>query len=378
MRVADVWRARAGYRGMAVAVRTLLQRNKEISRLVKERQIEQALGVLQEIKEAKQLPDVFTYSSLISGCAKTKKLEKAFQLMEEMKASNVAPNVFTYTSLIDACGKAQRGDRAFALFNEMKKEGVEPTVVTYTSLIDLCGKQGKADAALEIFNTMKQSGVAPNSYVFCSLINALCHKNHLAKALSLLEEYRGSKQLPSVEIYSVLIQTSLRLTENERAYLLFQEMKADGVISQLTLNLLLKGFIRAGQTERIKELLEYWTSTEMELDDVNWVSVVLAYLQIKEPRTAESLTLQGAVQYGHKLASFLFESVQAHYATKSLPAEGIQFHKRVIAEKMSVALSLTYFRHLIQSYLALQQLPEALMASLDKPFSMYQEVPKVP
>ena len=52
-----------------------------------------------------------------------------------MKWQGVVPNVITYSALISACEKGKQPERALELFEAMKRQGVVPDVITYSALI---------------------------------------------------------------------------------------------------------------------------------------------------------------------------------------------------------------------------------------------------
>ena len=54
------------------------------------------------------VPDIITYSALISACEKGKQPERALQLFEAMKQQGMVPNVITYNTLISACEKGKQ------------------------------------------------------------------------------------------------------------------------------------------------------------------------------------------------------------------------------------------------------------------------------
>ena len=57
-----------------------------------------------------------------------------------MKQQSVVPNVITYSTLISACEKGNELERALEIFATMRQEGVVPNVVTYSALISACAK----------------------------------------------------------------------------------------------------------------------------------------------------------------------------------------------------------------------------------------------
>ena len=62
-----------------------------------------------------------------------------------MKQQGMVPNVITYSALISACEKGKQPERALELFEAMKRQGVVPNVITYNALISACEKGKQPD-----------------------------------------------------------------------------------------------------------------------------------------------------------------------------------------------------------------------------------------
>jgi len=61
---------------------------------------------------------------------KTDDWEQALDLLDEMRQRGIAPNVITYNSAITAAGKGKQSATAVALIRRMREEGIEPDSIT--------------------------------------------------------------------------------------------------------------------------------------------------------------------------------------------------------------------------------------------------------
>ena len=52
----------------------------------------------------------------------------------------MVPEVITFSALISACEKGKQPGRALELFEAMQRQGVVPDVITYNALINACDK----------------------------------------------------------------------------------------------------------------------------------------------------------------------------------------------------------------------------------------------
>ena len=73
----------------------------------------------------------------------------------------MVPNVITYSALISSIEKGKRPQQALELFEAMQQQGLEPNVITYSALISALEKSKLPEQALEIFQIMQQQSVVP-------------------------------------------------------------------------------------------------------------------------------------------------------------------------------------------------------------------------
>lgn len=76
-----------------------------------------------------------TYSILIKIYSRKRDLDGALGLLDEMKVASVKPGLIVYTCLIQTCISADRITKAEELFQQMKCERVKPDAVMFATLI---------------------------------------------------------------------------------------------------------------------------------------------------------------------------------------------------------------------------------------------------
>ena len=67
------------------------------------------------------VPEVITYSAVISACEKGKQPERALEVFQTMLWYGLVPNVITYSALVSACGKGQQPEQALEVFQAMQR-----------------------------------------------------------------------------------------------------------------------------------------------------------------------------------------------------------------------------------------------------------------
>ena len=80
-------------------------------------------------------PDVRTYTILISGYANRGLKDDAIRVLNEMKEKNIQPNPVTYSALIAGLAKTGNPELGFFWLEKMEEEGVKPPLPAFKSLI---------------------------------------------------------------------------------------------------------------------------------------------------------------------------------------------------------------------------------------------------
>ena len=65
-------------------------------------------------------PDLITYSTMIKGYCKDKNIEQALVMLETMQKEDIKADEVLYNSLLDGCCKANQLDLAFKVYENMR------------------------------------------------------------------------------------------------------------------------------------------------------------------------------------------------------------------------------------------------------------------
>ncbi|KAL9186182.1 hypothetical protein ACHAXT_005420 [Thalassiosira profunda] len=197
------------------------------------------------------LPDVQTYTTLISTVGRKKKNEKeardvrsggendpdmAFALLNRMLNEGITPNGVTYSALIDVCGRCRRTDMALNGLRTMLKQKSKESLASrrrnvpiyhqqslynevgaWTAAINACGKGGRVDTAIRLFRTMQSVGVKPNSVTCGCLADCLLKASpvRMAETLEVLGYMQKACIAPGEVMYTSLMSVALSLAQKE-------------------------------------------------------------------------------------------------------------------------------------------------------------------
>ncbi len=112
----------------------------------------------------------YTYSILVKLYAKNRLLDKALGVLDEMKRNDVTPGVIVYTCLLQACIKNKMIDRAIEIFTEMKESKVQPDKTAYNTIVNGCVFSGKLLAGCNILAQSMSEGIVLHEDVYNNVL----------------------------------------------------------------------------------------------------------------------------------------------------------------------------------------------------------------
>jgi pentatricopeptide repeat protein len=188
-------------------------------------------------------PNVEAYTELLDAYAKTQQLENALLVLQRMKQREVDPNEVTYTCLMGGFGRGLKVDEARKTLAFMDSTGLKPTSKVYHALVSgLVSKNAstmgdldsRVDEAIAVLREMIQSGVRPNAVTVAILIEALgrCHHPRVSEASLLVEKLTMQRIIPdgNAKVLTGLVQSYGKAGDIEGALKAFgMMMKPDTV-----------------------------------------------------------------------------------------------------------------------------------------------------
>ncbi|KAH7848417.1 hypothetical protein Vadar_002524 [Vaccinium darrowii] len=128
--------------------------------------LQSSMYVFKRMKEK----NVLTWTAMATGLAIHGKGNEALELLEAMKDHGIKPNSVTFTSLFSACCHAGLVEEGLCLFHSMEnKFSIEPLIQHYGCVVDLLGRAGHLEEAYSFIKDMK---VEPDAVLWRSLLNA--------------------------------------------------------------------------------------------------------------------------------------------------------------------------------------------------------------
>lgn len=183
----------------SVSFKNVQEYNDEIRALREQKKFKAVLALFEGMAEKGIVPNVATYSQIISIYAHLRQKERALLVLSGMAEKGIAPNVVTYNAAITACVMDGDWKEALRLFYAMCAKGFDPDLIIYSTVIKACeegGETSKADQLIQ--RAIKNEGFFPISKNFAGvdMIDLHGHPCGTAKALIryVLEQKRKNNE----------------------------------------------------------------------------------------------------------------------------------------------------------------------------------------
>lgn len=176
-----------------------------VTGLCRAERLDEAWGVLDWMLQEGCRPMVHTYTPIVQGYCRQARIEEATNLIHFMEAAGCPPNAVTYNVLIRALCDQARFDEVKQVLAEIETKGHKPSIVTYNIYMDALSKKGMAKEALEQFQVMQGKGLHPTAFTLSIILNCLCSNSKFSQAIPFLERSTELDWCAAVVAYNTVM-----------------------------------------------------------------------------------------------------------------------------------------------------------------------------
>lgn len=295
------------------------------------------------VKKSKDLnPDVVTYTTLVRGYCMKQQIDEALGVFEEMVNRGLKPNEITYNTLINGLCEAKRIDKIKEIFEgaALGGGGFTPDACTFNTLMTVHCNAGNLNEAFTVFEKMKDLKIQPDSATYSILIRSLCQKGDFERAEQLFDELMHKEILlrddgckPLVAAYNSVFEFLCKNGKTNKAERVFRQLMKRGTQDPPSYKTLIMGHCREGTCEAGFELLVWMLRRDFVPDFEIYQSLIDGLLQKGEPLLAHK-TLEKMLKSSYLPKTSTFHSILSGLLERDCAHESGSFIVLMLEKKV--------------------------------------------
>uniref|UniRef100_A0A0A9CRE8 PROP1-like PPR domain-containing protein n=1 Tax=Arundo donax TaxID=35708 RepID=A0A0A9CRE8_ARUDO len=197
--------------------------------------LEEALDLLNKLKDSPKTPDIYTFTIVLDGFCKVGRTEEAMAIFHDAIGMGLSPTTFTYNALLNGHCKEGNPLRAYGLLMEMcaNDAACPPDKISFTIVLPALLRAGETDAAWQTYKRMERAGFEVDGRALDTLARGLCRRcatdiSALADAREVFGKVVAAGHEPVSYTYCLMAQALARGGEVDAAVALLEEMVRKG------------------------------------------------------------------------------------------------------------------------------------------------------
>jgi pentatricopeptide repeat protein len=185
-----------------------------------------AEGLLRRMEKAGQV-DVISYNTYLKVLLNEGLREDVAAVLKEMQSRGLKPNAVTYNSLIKDVVARQDLQGAWRLIDEMEKEGIRPDAFTCSILMKGVKHTSCPEDVDRIITLIERAKVTPDEVLVNCLLDACVRLRNVQRLTQVLEQFKATGVVPSLHACATLIRAYGHARRLDRAWVLWRELTED-------------------------------------------------------------------------------------------------------------------------------------------------------
>lgn len=197
------------------------------------------------------------YNCVIDAQARVGAMDEVSTLVETMGPDGCQLDSITHSTIVK--GYCVKGDidKAFEVFRGTQASGFAKEPVVYNTILDGCVKRNRMELCDQILADMERNQVAPTGFTLGILVKMYGRRRQLDKAFEVTEEYPRRYNVPAnAQVRTCLMSACLTNNAVDRAFQVFDQLKADGMADRKSYGSLLSGCLRCNRLDKAVALVE--------------------------------------------------------------------------------------------------------------------------
>lgn len=202
-------------------IRDVVSWNSLIGGFVKNSRFVDALGLFKDMCLVDIEPDVFTFSSVIAGCARLGVFDHALWIYDLLIRKKIALNDILLSAIIDMFAKCGKIEIAKEIFDGCRSS----RVCVWNAMITGLASHGLAVDAISVFYKMEENHIFPDSITFLGILTACSHCGLVNVGQKYFEVMKRQYSIePELEHYGAMVDLLGRAGHLDEAYATIKAM----------------------------------------------------------------------------------------------------------------------------------------------------------
>ncbi|XP_004289272.1 PREDICTED: pentatricopeptide repeat-containing protein At4g39530-like [Fragaria vesca subsp. vesca] len=175
--------------------------NAMFSGYAQQQESEETLKLYSELQVSRQIPNEFTFASVISAASSLASIQHGQQFHSQIIKVGLENDPFVTNALVDMYSKCGSIEEAHKLFDSKTLKDV----ACWNSIISTYAHHGEAENALLMFERMMNDGIKPNYITFVGVLSACSHAGLVEDGLRHFESMSWFGIEPGIDHYSCIV-----------------------------------------------------------------------------------------------------------------------------------------------------------------------------
>ncbi|KAL6225293.1 hypothetical protein ACLB2K_004143 [Fragaria x ananassa] len=175
--------------------------NAMFSGYAQQQESEEALKLYSELQSSRQIPNEFTFASVISAASSLASIQHGQQFHSQIIKVGLVNDPFVTNALVDMYSKCGSIEEARKLFDYKTLKDV----ACWNSIISMYAHHGEAENALLMFERMMNDGIKPNHITFVGVLSSCSHAGLVEDGLRNFESMPWFGIEPGIDHYSCIV-----------------------------------------------------------------------------------------------------------------------------------------------------------------------------
>ncbi|XP_037412991.1 pentatricopeptide repeat-containing protein At1g10910, chloroplastic-like isoform X2 [Triticum dicoccoides] len=299
-----------------------------------------AMELINELNSRGLQMDSVIYGTLLAICASHNYCEEAEAYFKKLKDEGHNPNLFHYSSLLNAYSVNSYYEKAELLMKDLRSSGLTPNKVILTTLLKVYSKGGLFEKAKELLTELEASGFAQDEMAYCILIDALAKGGKIWEATMVFNEMKEKGVKSDGYAFSIMISALHRGGYREEAKKLAKEFEDQNATYDLVmLNTSLRAYCNTYDTESVMRMLKKMDELNISPDDITFNTLIRYFCEAKVYHLAYK-TIVDMHTKGHQLNEELCSEVMVQLGEAGFPSEAFSVYNMMRYSKRTVCKSL--------------------------------------